>query len=256
MSEIIEETPGGHVRLVRLNRPEARNALNDALRARLAEAFTAAGADDAIRAIVLTGNEQAFAAGADLRELAALDPVSAMRRRAPELLRPVAECRKPVIAAVNGFALGGGLELALACDVIVVGEGAKLGLPEVRVGVMPGAGGTQRLPRAVGKYKAMLHALTGRFMSGLEAERMGLASLAVPDAEVLTTALALAEEIAALPPIGVQSIKEAILRGADQSLDAALAFERRSFQLLFATEDCREGIAAFLEKRKPGFKGR
>lgn len=256
MTEIIEETPTAHVRIVRLNRPEARNALNDALRARLGEAFTSAGADDAIRAIVLTGNDQAFAAGADLRELAALDPVSAMRRRAPELLRPIAECRKPVIAAINGFALGGGLELALACDVIVVGEGAKLGLPEVRVGVMPGAGGTQRLPRAVGKYKAMMHALTGRFMSGLEAERMGLASLAVPDSDVLGTALALAEEIAALPPIGVQSIKEAILRGADQPLDAALAFERRSFQLLFATEDCREGIAAFLEKRKPGFKGR
>jgi enoyl-CoA hydratase/carnithine racemase len=192
----------------------------------------------------------------DLRELAALDAVSAMRRRAPELLRPVAECRKPVIAAINGFALGGGLELALACDIVVVGEGAKLGLPEVRVGVMPGAGGTQRLPRAVGKHKAMLHALTGRFMSGLEAERMGLASLAVPDAEVLATALALAEEIAALPPIGVQSIKEAILRGADQPLDAALAFERRSFQMLFATEDRREGIAAFLEKRKPVFTGR
>jgi enoyl-CoA hydratase len=256
MNEIIEEMPAAHVRLVRLNRPEARNALNDALRARLAEAFTAASADEEIRAIVLTGNDQAFAAGADLRELAALDAVSAMRRRAPELLRPVAECRKPVIAAINGFALGGGLELALACDIVVVGEGAKLGLPEVRVGVMPGAGGTQRLPRAVGKHKAMLHALTGRFMSGLEAERMGLASLAVPDAEVLATALSVAEEIAALPPIGVQSIKEAILRGADQPLDAALAFERRSFQLLFATEDRREGIAAFLEKRKPVFTGR
>jgi enoyl-CoA hydratase len=256
MPEILVEAGGPHVTLIRLHRPEARNALNDALREQLADAVIRANADAEIRVIVLTGNEQAFAAGADLRELAALDAVGATRRRSPELLRPIAESRKPVIAAVNGYALGGGFELAMACDITVVGEGAKLGLPEVRVGVMPGAGGTQRLPRVVGKHKAMLHALTGRFMSGTEAGAMGLASVVVPDAEVVSTALALAEEIAALPPIGVQSIKEAILRGADQSLDAALALERRSFQFLFATEDCREGIAAFLEKRKPHFRGR
>ena len=256
MAELLEERVGEHVALLRLNRPEARNALNDALRERLAEAFTALGADPAIRAIVLTGNDQAFAAGADLKELAALDAVAALERRSYQLTKPIAECRKPVIAAVNGFALGGGFELALIADVLIVGEGARLGLPEIRVGVMPGNGGTQRLPRLVGKHKAMLLALTGRMISGREAEAWGIASQCVADAEVLPAALAIAAEIAALPPIGARLIKEAILAGADQPLDTALGFERRSFQLLFATEDRREGIAAFLEKRKPSFKGR
>jgi enoyl-CoA hydratase/carnithine racemase len=256
MAELLRETIGAHVALLRLNRPEARNALNDALRERLGEAFAALGADAGVRAIVLTGNEQAFAAGADLRELAALDLAGAIDRRAWTLLRPIAECRKPVIAAVNGFALGGGFELALLADILVVGEGAQLGLPEIKVGLMPGGGGTQRLTRLVGKHKAMLLALTGRAISGREAEAWGIASACVPDADVVPTALAIAAEIAALPPIGARVIKEAIRDGADQPLDAALALERRSFQLLFATEDRREGIAAFLEKRKPAFTGR
>jgi enoyl-CoA hydratase/carnithine racemase len=256
MAELLQERAGEHVALLRLNRPEARNALNDALRERLAEAFTALGADAAIRAIVVTGDDKAFAAGADLREIAGLDAVGAMNRRAWALTRPIAECRKPVIAAVNGFALGGGLELAMLADILVVGEGAKLGLPEIRVGLLPGNGGTQRLPRLVGKHKAMLMALTGRPITGREAEACGLASLCVADAEVVPTALAIAAEIAALPPIGAQLIKEAILAGADQPLDAALALERRSFQLLFATADRAEGVAAFLEKRQPRFEGR
>ena len=256
MPELLQERVGAHVALLRLNRPEARNALDDALREALAEAFTALGADAQTRAIVVTGDERAFAAGADLRELARLDAVGALGRRAWALTRPIAECRKPVIAAVNGFALGGGFELAMLADVLIVGEGAKLGLPEIKVGVMPGNGGTQRLPRLVGKHRAMLLALTGRMITGREAEAWGIASLCVTDAEVLATALEIAAEIAALPPIGAQLIKEAILGGADQSLDAALAYERRSFQLLFATDDRREGIAAFLEKRKPEFQGR
>lgn len=256
MSELVVTTPAPHVAHLRLNRPEARNALNLALRERLAEAMVQANADPAIRAIVVGGDEKAFAAGADLRELQELDAVGALARRAPELMRPVAESRKPVIAAVRGFAFGGGFELALACDIIVAGEGAKFALPEVKVGVMPGGGGTQRLSRVVGKQRAMLLALTGRAISGREAGDMGIASAVVPDADVEQAALSIAGEIAALPPIGVQMIKEAILRGADQPLDAALAFERRSFQFLFATDDRTEGIAAFFGKRAPEFRGR
>jgi len=256
MSELIVTTPAPHVAHLRLNRPEARNALNLALRERIAEEMLRANADPGIRAIIVGGDEKAFAAGADLRELQELDAVGALARRAPELMRPVAESRKPVIAAVRGFAFGGGFELALACDILVAGEGARLALPEVKVGVMPGGGGTQRLLRVVGKQRAMLLALTGRAISGREAGEMGIASAVVADAEVEPAALSIACEIAALPPIGVQMIKEAILRGADQPLDAALAFERRSFQFLFATDDRAEGIAAFFGKRAPEFRGR
>ena len=256
MSEVVVEYPVPTVALVRINRPEARNAPNLAVREQLAAAFTAAHEAPDIRAIVLTGDGIAFAAGADLRELQALDAAGALARRAPDLMRPIAESRKPTIAAIRGFALGGGFELALACDITIVSETATLGLPEVGVGVMPGAGGTQRLTRLVGKHRAMLLALTGRRLSGVQAGQMGIASQVVPDADVLPTALAVAGEIAALPPIGIQLIKEAIVRGADQSLDAALAFERRSFQFLFATEDRTEGIAALFERRKPDFKGR
>lgn len=256
MSELIVTTPAPHVAHFRLNRPEARNALNLRLRELLAEAVIEANADPGIRAIVVGGDEKAFAAGADLRELQELDAIGALARRAPELMRPIAESRKPLLAAVRGYAFGGGFELALACDIIVAGEGARFALPEVKVGVMPGGGGTQRLSRLVGKQRAMLLALTGRSITGREAGAMGIAATVVPDGEVEATALAVAVEIAALPPIGVQLTKEAILRGADQPLDSALAFERRSFQFLFATEDRAEGIDAFFAKRAPNFRGR
>ena len=253
MSDLVVATiPVPHVAHLRLNRPEARNALNLELRERLAEAVTLANADPAIRAIVIGGDDKAFAAGADLRELQELDAVGALARRAPELMRPVAESRKPLLAAVRGYAFGGGFELALACDIIVAGEGAKFALPEAKVGVMPGGGGFGRPPAPTPDGVA----LTGRAISGREAGEMGIASSVVPDAEVESTALSIATEIAALPPIGVQMIKEAILRGADQPLDTALAFERRSFQFLFSTEDRAEGIAAFFGKRKPEFRGR
>jgi len=255
-AEILVEMHATHVMLVRIHRPQARNALSLGLREQLAAAFLRAENCPDTRVVVLTGDDTAFAAGADLRELQALDAAGALARRAPALMRPVAECRKPVIAAVSGLALGGGLELALACDITVIGENAQLGLPEIRVGVMPGGGGTQRLPRLIGKHRAMLLALTGRRISGVEAGRMGLASAVVPDAEVRATALAIAEEIARQPPIAAQLIKEAILRGGDLPLEHGLAFERRSFQFLFATEDRREGIDAFFAKRPPEFKGR
>jgi len=241
--------------LFRINRPDARNALNLAVREQLAAGFQAASDSAAAKAVVICGSARAFAAGTDLKELADLDAVGAFNRRAPELMRPITDCRKPVIAAVNGLALGGGFELALACDILIVGENASLGLPEVKVGLMPGGGGTQRLTRLVGKHVAMLLALTGRVFSGVEAGRMGIASLVVPDDDVLAISLQVATEIAKLPPIAIQLIKDTIKQGADQSLEAALSLERRAFQFLFSTTDQKEGIAAFLEKRPPSFRG-
>jgi crotonobetainyl-CoA hydratase len=241
---------------ITINRPEVRNALHPPANLELSAAFDDFAADPEAWVAIITGTgDKAFSAGNDLK-FSAEHGMGAVRMGNGGFAGITArfDLFKPVIAAVNGFALGGGFELAMLADILIVGEGAKLGLPEIKVGVMPGGGGTQRLTRLAGKHKAMLMALTGRMISGREAEAWGIASLCVADAEVLKTALEIAAEIAALPPIGAQLIKEAILAGADQSLDAALAFERRSFQLLFATEDRREGIAAFLEKRKPNFR--
>jgi enoyl-CoA hydratase len=256
MAEVLLERPSEHVVLVKLNRPEVRNALNMATRTQLAEHFTALAVDQTVRAIVLTGNDQAFAAGADITEMADATPVDMMLRNVQRLWAPVAACPKPMIAAVNGFALGGGCELAMHCDIIIAGAGAKFGLPEVRIGIMPGAGGTQRLTRAVGKFQAMRMILTGSMISGDEALRIGLASELVPDEEVLPTALKMATQIALLPPLSVMSIKEVVLAGQDASLDTALMLERKAMHLLFASEDRKEGVTAFLDKRKPTFKGR
>jgi enoyl-CoA hydratase len=256
MAEVVVERPGEHVALVRLNRPEVRNALNLATRRLLAEQITALGADETVRVIVVTGDAQAFAAGADITEMAGATPIDMMLRNVQQYWDPIATCAKPLIAAVNGFALGGGCELAMHCDIIIAGPGAKFGLPEVRVGIMPGAGGTQRLTRAVGKFQAMRMVLTGAMISGEDALGMGLASELVPDADVLPTALKLAAQIAALPPLAVRSIKEAVLAGQDASLDTALRLERKSMHLLFASRDQKEGMDAFLAKRKPGFEGR
>ncbi|MBM3524268.1 MAG: enoyl-CoA hydratase [Alphaproteobacteria bacterium] len=253
---VVIERPEDGVALVRINRPEARNALSFAVREALHDAFAALAEDESVRAIILTGDAQAFAAGADLKEIAELSAVEAMRRRTDQLARPLRECPKPVIAAVQGFCLGGGLEIAMQCDIIVAGEGAQMGLPEIRVGVMPGSGGTQRLTRAVGKPKAMLMVLTGQMVSGKDAAAMGLASLCVPDDKVQEEALGIARRIAALPPIAAQMIKETVLAGADAPLATALMLERRGFNLLFATEDQKEGARAFIGKRKPQFKGR
>ncbi|MEQ1646959.1 MAG: enoyl-CoA hydratase-related protein [Hyphomicrobiaceae bacterium] len=256
MSVLIVERPSTGVVLLRLNRPEARNALNLEVRKAIAAALNAAGADDSVRAAVITGNDIAFAAGADLRELYDASPVEQMKRGVHLLWDQVAAFPKPLIAAVNGFALGGGCELALHADIIIAGEGAKFGQPEVGVGILPGGSGTQRLTRAVGKYKAMYLTLTGEMVSGRAAAEMGLASLVVPDAEVLSKALVIAERIAKLAPIAVQFTKEAVLRGEDSSLEAGLSLERKMLWLLLGTEDKREGMGAFLEKRKPDFKGK
>ncbi|ORE97930.1 enoyl-CoA hydratase-related protein [Aurantimonas sp. 22II-16-19i] len=244
------------VALLRMNRPETRNALTADLREELAAHFGALAADGEVRAVVLTGGPKAFAAGADLKAMAEASASEMMLRGLERLWAPIKGFPKPLIAAVEGWALGGGAELAMHADIIVASESAKFGQPEIKVGIMPGAGGTQRLTRAVGKFKAMKILLTGEPFGAAEAEAMGLVSEVVPDGTALDRALELARAIAAMPPIAARKIKETVLAGADQPLDSALLMERQAFQLLFDTADQKEGMRAFLEKRKPSFTGR
>ena len=256
MSLVLLERPEDGIALLRMNRPEAMNALNNAAREELATHFEALNADGSVRVIVITGNEKAFVAGADLKEFADLGTADWAFTDARRMWRIVSACPKPMIAAVNGFALGGGCELALHCDIIIAGENAKMGLPEIQVGVLPGGGGTQRLTRAVGKYKALKMMLTAEWVSGQEASDMGLASEAVPDEEVLDRAMAIAHKVAKMPPLGTKYIKEVTLAGMDASLETGLMLERKAFEILFSTGDQKEGAAAFIEKRKPEFKGK
>ncbi len=255
MSEVLLERPAEGVAVVRLNRPEVRNALNLNVRELLANHFRILGDDEATRCIILTGGEKVFAAGADIRDMAGRTAVEIMLRRSELLWEPIASCPKPVVAAVNGYALGGGCELAMHADIIIAGEGASFGQPEVRIGIMPGAGGTQRLTRAAGKFRAMKMLLTGEPVKASDALAMGLVSDVVPDGEVFDAALRVAKTIAALPPLAVLQIKEAVLAGQDASLATAIMLERKAFQLLFSTSDQKEGMRAFLEKRKPEFRG-
>jgi enoyl-CoA hydratase/carnithine racemase len=256
MALVLLERPRDGVALVRLNRPEARNALSTALRQEMAAIFTALATDASCRVAILTGDTKCFAAGADLAEMAKLDVAGALARPVPALSAPIVGFPKPLIAAVEGLALGGGLELALMADIILAGESARLGLPEIKVGVLPGNGGTQRLPRLVGRHKAMLMLLTGEPISGAQADAMGLISQAVPDGTALDAALAIAARIAAMPPLAAALIKDLVLSGADTALASAMAHERRALALLFATEDQKEGANAVLEKRPPVFRGR
>lgn len=255
MSVVIVERTDAHVALVRINRPQAKNALNAEVRRGLARAFNELGADEDVRAIILTGNDEAFAAGADLKEMADVGAADMVLRRNHRLWQAISACPKPVIAAVNGYALGGGCELAMHADMFVAGESASFGQPEIRVGIMPGAGGTQRLTRAVGKFKAMKMVLTGKPVSAREADAMGLVSEVVADAEVLDRALGLARTIAAMPALAVEQIKEVLLAGQDASLETALMLERKALQLLFDTREQKEGMRAFIEKRKPRYEG-
>ncbi len=248
------ERLGDGVALIRIDRPEARNALNAAVREQIAAHIQELAADEATRCVVLTGSDKVFAAGADIKAMAQASPAEMMAR--PDYWAVLRAFPKPLIAAVNGWALGGGCELALHADIIIAGESAKLGQPEIKVGIIPGAGGTQRLTRAVGKYKAMKMLLTGEPVTAREAEAMGLVSEVVPDAEVLDRAVALAKAIAALPAVAARKIKEVVTLGADMPLEAALALERQAFQLMFDTHDQKEGMAAFIEKRTPKFEGR
>ena len=256
MSLIKVEEPSANVTLIRINRPEVRNALNLEVRRELAKLFPELASSSDVRCVVITGNEKAFAAGADIKEMAGAGAIEMMSRGIHNLLQPIANFPKPLIAAVNGFALGGGCELAMHADIIIAGENAKFGLPEVKLGVMPGGGGTQRLVRAVGKFKAMLMVLTGEIFSAQMATDMGLVSEIVPDEQALTRALELARHIADLPPLAVTQIKEVTLAGQNASLESALMLERKALQLLFASEDQKEGMSAFLEKRKPTYRGK
>lgn len=256
MSETIVEHLEDGVALVRLNRPEARNALSMPLREQLADHFIALTADDRVRVVVLTGGPEVFAAGADIKAMAEASPVDMMRRNVERLWAPIKDFPKPLIAAVNGWALGGGCELAMHADMIVAGEGAKFGQPEIKVGIMPGAGGTQRLTRAVGKFKAMKILLTGDPIPATEAEAMGLVTEVVPDDQTIDRAIALARTVARQPAVAARKIKEAVLNGADLPLEAGLLIERQGFHLLFDTADQKEGMAAFIEKRRPTFTDR
>lgn len=256
MSAVLLEKPIDGVALVRINRPEAKNALNTEVRQLLARHFGDLARDTNIRCIVLTGNESAFAAGADLKELAGSGSLDVMLRRVHLLWQAISSCPKPVIAAVNGYAWGGGCELAMHADIIIAGESASFCQPEVRVGIMPGAGGTQRLLRAVGKFQAMKMILTGAPVAAREALSMGLVSEVVADDEVLDTALAMAQQISRMPPLAVEQMKEVVLAGQDAPLETALMLERKAFQLLFDSRDQKEGMAAFFEKRKPNYEGR
>jgi enoyl-CoA hydratase len=248
-------SPG--VAVVTLNRPDARNALNVALMTDLVATLERLDADPACHAIVLRGaGERAFAAGADIREMAEGTPVSMAIEDMFARWDRIGRLVTPLIAAVRGYALGGGCELALACDMIVAGEDALFGQPEVKLGIIPGAGGTQRLTRAIGKARAMEVILTGRTFTAAEALAWGLVSSVVPPDAVVDTALDLAGRIAALPPLAVRAAKESILRAGELPLTAGLEFERRAFFLLFASEDQKEGMRAFLEKRPASFQGR
>ena len=244
-----------YVALIRLNRPEALNALNQQLLSELGQALQEADQNDKVRCIVLTGSEKAFAAGADITEMAAMnyDDVLVSNMFGTEI-EPITNTRKPIIAAVSGYALGGGCELALACDFIICSDSAKFGQPEINLGVIPGIGGTQRLPNAVGKAKAMDMILTGRFMDAAEAERAGLVSRVVPAAKLLPEALTAARKIAEKSLISVMVGKECVNRAYDTTLREGILFERRSFAGLFATADQKEGMNAFLEKREPQFR--
>jgi enoyl-CoA hydratase len=245
------------VALVTLNRPEVLNALDFALIRELTEALEALDRDDACRAIVITGaGDRAFAAGADIKELAAQTPTTLTVDDDFHRWERIKRIRTPLIAAVRGFALGGGCELAMTCDLIVAAEDAQFGQPEIKLGVMPGAGGTQRLTRAIGKARAMELVLTGRTMGAREAEAHGLVTSVVASEATVPEALALAARIAAMPPVAVIAAKAAVNRAEELPLEAGLEFERRNFYLLFATEDQREGMAAFTEKRPPRWKGR
>jgi enoyl-CoA hydratase len=248
-------TEAGKVGIVTLNRPKALNALNDALMTELGDALKAFDADPAIGCIILTGSERAFAAGADIGAMAGYSFVDAYKgdyiTRNWETIRSV---RKPVIAAVSGFALGGGCELAMMCDFIIAADNARFGQPEIKLGVIPGAGGTQRLPRAVGKSKAMDMALTGRMMDAAEAERAGLVSRVVPYDKLMDEALGAALVIADFSQVAVMAAKESVNRAFESGLSDGVMFERRLFHALFATADQKEGMDAFVNKRKAAFK--
>ncbi len=245
-----------HIALIRLNRPKELNALNLELMGELRDALKLLDNNPDIRVIVLTGNERAFAAGADIKQMAGKTAIDMLQIDQFSTWDQIKKTKKPLIAAVSGFALGGGCELAMTCDMIVASETAQFGQPEIKIGVMPGAGGTQRLTRAVGKARAMEMVLTGNFIKAEEALAAGLINKVVPVDLYLTEAMRLAAQIAAMSPVAAQLAKESVNQAFNTSLDEGLLLERKNFYLLFAGEDQKEGMNAFIEKRKPDFKGK
>jgi enoyl-CoA hydratase len=254
--ETIQVETKGKVGVIRLNRPQALNALNAQMCADLTAALDAFEADGNIGCIVITGSEKAFAAGADIKEMSGKSYMDMFADDFPARWERVARTRKPLIAAVAGFALGGGCELAMMCDLLIAADNAKFGQPEIKLGVIPGIGGTQRLTRAIGKAKTMDLCLTGRMMDVQEAERAGLVSRIVPLADLMTEVMKVAETIAGMSLPTLMVAKESVNRSFESSLTEGLRFERRVFHGLFATEDQTEGMAAFVEKRPPQFKNR
>ncbi len=244
------------VGIITLNRPDVLNALNLQLMEELVDALDTLDRDETIRCIILTGNDRAFAAGADIREMAEASPVELLLRNQFARWDRIRRVSKPLIAAVSGYALGGGCELAMHCDIIIASETARFGQPEINLGIMPGAGGTQRLTRAIGKYRAMEMVLTGRMITARQAEAWGLVNRVVPVELYLEEAKRVAREIAARAPVAARLAKASVLKSFDTTIEGGLDYERMLFYLLFATEDQKEGMRAFLEKRQPEFTGR
>lgn len=249
-------TVDGSLGIVQLNRPGALNILTSDLLTELVGALESLDNDPNINVIILTGGEKVFSAGADLKQRAKATRASLIHDRILEPLDQIRRISKPIIAAVSGYCLGGGNELAMNCDIILASETANFGQPEVKVGIMPGGGGTQRLPRAVGKYKAMEMILTGKSISAQEANRCGLVNLVVPVERLMDEAKKMAHEIASNPPISIRAAKSSVLAALGSPLEVGLEYERKTYYSLYDTEDAREGMNAFLEKRKPRFKGK
>jgi enoyl-CoA hydratase len=253
---LVEHQFEKHISLIRLNRPKELNALNRQLMQELKQALQELDNDEDVRCIIIAGNEKSFAAGADIKQMENANAIDMLNRDQFETWDQIRKTKKPVIAAVSGFCLGGGNELAMTCDMIVASETAKFGQPEIKIGIMPGAGGTQRLARAVGKVTAMEMVLTGKFISAEDALKAGLINKVVPVEVYLGEAIKLAKEIAQQSPIAVRLAKESVLKAFDSGLQEGLYFERKNFYMCFASEDQKEGMSAFVEKRKPEFKGK
>ncbi len=252
----IDNSAGLKVGQIQFNRPDVLNALNIELMGELLDALQKFDKDGETGCIIITGSAKAFAAGADIKEMATQSAIDMHIRDQFAVWDKIRKIKKPVIAAVSGFALGGGCELSMACDMIVAAESAKFGQPEIKLGVIPGAGGTQRLTRAIGKARAMEMILTGRMYSAREMYEAGLVSRLADDEVFIEEAVALAKEIASMPPIALQMAKDSILKAFDTTIEGGLEYERKAFYLLFASEDMKEGMGAFVEKRKPKWKGK